>query len=226
MAALAGCASGPVPPDWQMNAQGAAERAVAAYLEGNTRAEALEFDRMRREIARTGQPERLARAELVRCATRVASLEVGPCSAFEALRSDAAPPERAYADYLAARVQMQDVALLPPQHQAAARASAGEVATLAAMADPLARLVAAGVWFQSGRANPAVVRLAVETASSQGWSRPLLAWLQVQARHAEAVGDAEEAARVRRRIAIVLQPGASGMGTAPAAAAASAPVRP
>jgi hypothetical protein len=48
----------------------------------------------------------------------------------------------------------------------------------------------------------------VDTASSQGWSRPLLAWLQVQARHAESAGDAVEARRVRRRIELVLNGGA------------------
>jgi hypothetical protein len=97
---LGACASQPPPLDWQMNAQAASERAVAAYLAGNTRVEALEFERMRRETARTGDATLMARAELLRCATRVASLVFEPCAGFEALRPDAAPAERAYADYL------------------------------------------------------------------------------------------------------------------------------
>jgi hypothetical protein len=47
-----------------------------------------------------------------------------------------------------------------------------------------------------------VIVQAIGTASSQGWRRPLLAWLGVQAQRAEQAGDAEEAARLRRRIAI------------------------
>ncbi|HRL37596.1 MAG TPA: hypothetical protein PLH50_12290, partial [Ottowia beijingensis] len=53
------------------------------------------------------------------------------------------------------------------------------------------------------QASPAVVEQAVETASHQGWRRPLLAWLGVQARLAEQRGDAAEAARVRRRMDLV-----------------------
>jgi hypothetical protein len=41
---------------------------------------------------------------------------------------------------------------------------------------------------------------AVETASSQGWRRPLLAWLGVQALRAEQAGDTDEAKRLRRRM--------------------------
>jgi len=46
------------------------------------------------------------------------------------------------------------------------------------------------------------VLLAINTASAQGWRRPLLAWLQLQLQRAEAAGDSAEAARIRRRIAL------------------------
>ena len=199
---LAACSNTPPPPDWQMNAKGSLERSLEAYLTGNNRVEALEFERARAEVARTGRPDLLARTELMRCAGRVASLVLEPCVGFEALRQDARPAERAYADYLAGRLSPQDVALLPPQHRAvASRATGG---ALPDIADPLARLVAAGVLLQAGQASPAMVAQAVETASAQGWRRPLLAWLGVQARLAEQGGDADEAARIRRRIQLVL----------------------
>jgi hypothetical protein len=70
------------------------------------------------------------------------------------------------------------------------------------MSDPLARLVGSAVLLQAGRANPAVTSLAIDTASTQGWRRPLLAWLQVQLSRVEQAGDSAEAARVRRRIAL------------------------
>jgi hypothetical protein len=204
LALLAACSSAPPVPDWQTNAKGAMDRGTAAYLRGDTRIAQGEFDTARRELARTGRSDLLARAALMRCAARVASLDFDPCAEFEPLRADAAAPERAYADFLAARVQPQDVALLPPQHRAVATASANEAeAALRRVDDPLARLVAAGVLFQSARASPAVVALAVDTASEQGWRRPLLAWLQVQATLAEKAGDTAEAERLRRRIAVV-----------------------
>ena len=64
-------------------------------------------------------------------------------------------------------------------------------------------LVAAAVLLRQGRATPAVVAQAVDTASGQGWRRPLLAWLGVQARWAEQGGQADEAARIRRRMDLV-----------------------
>ena len=69
--------------------------------------------------------------------------------------------------------------------------------------DPFARLIAAGVLLHRTQASPAVVEQAVETASAQGWRRPLLAWLGVQARLAEERGDAQEVARIRRRMDLV-----------------------
>ncbi|MES2974344.1 MAG: hypothetical protein V4757_12095 [Pseudomonadota bacterium] len=207
VALLAACSSKPPVPDWQMNAQSSMERSVAAYLSGNARVDALEFERARSEIARTGRPDLLARAELLRCAGRLASLVVEPCAGFEALRQDAAPPERAYADYLAGKLQAADVALLPETQRAAAAAGAGGDAALVQIKDPLSRLVAAGVLFRTGRASPATMAAAVETASAQGWRRPLLAWLLVQAQRAEQAGAVEEAAKVRRRIEVVEKAG-------------------
>ena len=63
--------------------------------------------------------------------------------------------------------------------------------------------------------SPSTVRLlsttpsgsyAADTASAQGWRRPLLAWLDVQARLADERGDAAEAARLRRRMGLVEPP--------------------
>jgi hypothetical protein len=205
-ALLAACASGPPPPDWQANAKSALDRALAAYLAGDTRVAGAEFERARSEIARTGRADLLARAELMQCAARVASLVFEACEGFERLRPDANATERVYADFLAARVQPQDLALLPEQQRAAAAPGMSSEAALIALRDikdPLSRLVAAGVLFQSGRASPAVMSLAVDTASAQGWRRPLLAWLQVQVMRAEKAGDSAEAERLRRRIRVI-----------------------
>jgi hypothetical protein len=209
---LLGCSSAPPPPDWQMNAKGSLERATAAYLAGNSRVEAVEFARARADLARTGRADLVARAELTRCALRVASLEFDDCPGFTALAADAAPAERAYAAYLLGQASAQDAALLPEPHREPAKAS-GSSEAVRRIEDPLARLVAAGVLLRSRRAEPALFALASDTASAQGWSRPLLAWLGAQVQRAEAAGESNEAARLRRRIGLVL--------AAPAGAAAA-----
>jgi hypothetical protein len=170
-ALLAACAGGPAPPDWQLNSKAAIDHAVSAYLAGDSALEARQFELGRAEIARTGRVDLMSRAELIRCAARVASLVFEACEGFEKLRPRAQAPERAYADFLAARVQAQDIALLPPpQRVAAAGNSSAEAAldALHAIKDPFSRLVAAAVLLQAGRASPAVMVLAVDTASDQG----------------------------------------------------------
>ena len=196
-ALLAACGSTPPPPDWQMNAKGSAERAAEAWLSGNTKVEEVEFLRARSEVVRTAQPELVARLELTRCATRVAALVFEPCAGYEAVAGDAAPAEKAYARYLAGQATAEDAALLPTAHRPLVGVTAPD---LTGVADPLSRLIAAGVLLRRGVASPAVVAAAVETSAQRGWRRPVLAWLGVQQRQAQSAGQTDEAARVQRRI--------------------------
>ena len=206
---LAACGSSPKAPDWQLEAKGSMERSVAAYLEGNARIDAAELARARSQLSRTGRADLLATAELLHCATRVASLVFEPCAGFETLRVDATPEQVAYANYLRGQAGPEDMAMLPAPQRALAAGGAGTPGA----ADPLSRLVAAGVLLQTGQITPAVITQAIATASSQGWRRPLLAWLGVQAQRAEQGGDVEEAARLKRRIALTQR---QVQGTAPA----------
>lgn len=200
---LAGCQSAPRPADWQLEGKNALDRAVAAYLQGNSRLETLEMARARSALSSTGRPDLLARAELVRCASRVASLVFEPCAAFESLRQDAAPAERAYADYLAGSLAPGDVPLLPPGQRAVAAQGEG---ALAALGDPHSVLVAAAMLLQRGAISPKGVEKAVNAASAQGWRRPLMAWLGVQLALAEKAGDTTSAARLKRRMALLQAP--------------------
>jgi hypothetical protein len=206
---VVGCAGGPPSPAWQSDAKSAMDRATVAYLEGHSKASDAEMARVRSTLSATGRAELLARAELMRCALQVASLVFEPCTRFETLRADAAPAERAYADHLAAKaLARDDIARLPAAQQAAATALAGnEAAASGVLAgeDPLSQLIAAAVLFQAGKASPALIESATETASAQAWRRPLLAWLTVQALRAEKAGDAAALKRLERRIALVRQ---------------------
>lgn len=176
---LFGCGSSPPPPAWQANAKYSLDTFQQAYLRGGSRVADLEFARARAELASTGNAALVARAELIRCAARAASLEFDDCPGFEKLRADAGPEELAYADFLAGR---------------AARAAAD---------DGFSRLVSAGVEFKNGKATPQTIAAAIELSSAQGWRRPLLAWLGVEEKRAESAGDAAALERIRRRIELV-----------------------
>lgn len=185
LVSLAGCAGGPPPPDWQLNSAGAMQRFRQHYLNGDTRLADDEFALAKAELARTGRGDLLARAELVRCAVRVASLEFDECSGFEALRAEAGAEELAYAEFLAGR-----------------RERPGAAGT----DDPVSRLVATGVKLRQAVVTPGEVAAAVDIASAQGWRRPLLAWLGVQAKLAEAAGATEALRAIRRRIELSTTP--------------------
>ena len=198
---LGGCASGKKAPDWAINEQGAAERATDAYLSGNSRVADAEWRRARDEVARTARPDLLARLELARCAAQVAALDAAPCSGFDAVALDAAADEQAYARYLRGQLAAGDVALLPKAQQAVAPLAPEQAAAaLAAIEDPLSRLVAAGVLAVRGPVPMAVVTQAVDTASAQGWRRAVMAWLINQQRLARALGDTVLADQVQRRL--------------------------
>ena len=166
-------------PDWQLNSHNALSAFQSYYLKGDTRSAQVEFERARAELQSTGRGDLVARAELVRCAARTARLEFDNCPGFEKLRADAGAEELAYYEFLSGRAQR------------------------AASDDPLSRLVSAGVQFNSGKVTPESISAAIEIASAQGWRRPLLAWLGVQEKRAEAAGDSAAVERIRRRIALV-----------------------
>ena len=203
-AALLACSSGQKVPDWAINEQGAAERATEAYLSGDTRVADAEWRRARDEVRRTARPDLLARLELARCAAQVAALDVSPCSGYDAVAQDAAAPEQAYARYLRGAQQPADVVLLPKAQQPiAAQSSAQAAAVLAAIDDPLSRLVAAGALAVRGPLPMPVVQQAVDTATAQGWRRALMAWLINQQRLAQEQGDTALAAQVQRRLDVM-----------------------
>jgi hypothetical protein len=201
---LAGCGNKPRQPDWLVNADSAQERFERAYLSGRDRVAASEFTRFRTEVASTAQPALAARAELTRCAVRVASLDFAPCTGFEPLRRDATDAERAYADFLAGTLAPENAKQLPQEYRGVAGGQGG-AAALKGIKNPLSKVIAAGVLLRTEKADPEVLQAATDTASEQGWRRAVMAWLGAQAMRAEKAGATEEAARLRRRIQIAAE---------------------
>ena len=178
---LAGCGGGPPQPDWQLNSIAALNSFQQRYLRGETQAAEAEFGRARADLRSTGRSDLVARAELVRCAARTASLEFDNCPGFEELRADAGAEELAYAEYLAGRAD---------------RASGDEA---------FSRLVSFGIKLNGNKITPPEISSAIDIASAQGWRRPLLAWLGVQEKRAAAAGDSAALERIRRRISLILE---------------------
>ncbi len=204
---LSACGNQPPAPDWALSAEASADKATSAYLQGQQRVQELQWQQPRTAVASTARPDIAALMELKHCAAQVASLEWDSCPAYQSLAQDAAPSEQAYARYLMGKAQEQDVSLLPEAQRtvaariASASASSGSgVQEAAAIKDPLSRLLAAAVLLRAGAASPELLQLGVDTASAQGWNRPLVAWLLLQGKAAEQAGDTKSAAAIQRRL--------------------------
>lgn len=204
---LAGCAGTPPPPDWKLNAHTSLETYAKLHLEGSTKLAETNFARAQAEIARTGRLDLAARAELYRCAVRLAALDYAPCAGFEALRPHAAADDLAYARFLNGDWSGLDAKTLPKAYAdlLTAKDEAARLGALEGIQDPLSRLIGAGVLFRTGQTSPAALAVAVHAASDQGWRRPLLAWLEVQRQRAEAAGDIQAVDTLRQRIRLVEQ---------------------
>ena len=199
---ISGCASPPPMPEWQGNAFAALNAYSSAYLSGNSRVADDEFSRAQSEIASTGRADLMARAELLRCATRLASLELQPCAGYQSLSGDAKPQEHAYAAFMNGQWSGLDPEQLPAHYRVLVTQTTPTLDHLSQIADPLARLIAAGVLLKREQLTPAAIAMAVETASSQGWRRPLLAWLGLQLQQAQQ--NTTVSAHIQRQINLVL----------------------
>jgi len=205
-ALLSACGGTPPPPDWKMNAVSLLEHAQQRWLEGDTKSADLALSKARNEIAKSGRTDLLARAELAVCAAHVASLDFTACTAFDQLAPDAGVSDKAYARFLAADWSGLEAKSLPAHYADLlnAKDDASANRTVTDIKDPLPRLIAAALLFRTGRADPVTLGAAVDTASERGWRRPLLAWLEVQKKRAQASGDSETAAMLQRRIDLSL----------------------
>ncbi len=202
---LAACSSAPPPADWKMNAVSLIEHFQTRWLEGDSKTADLALDKARGEIAKTGRLDLLARAELAACGTRAAGLDFTACDGYDKLASEAAANDIAYARFLAGDWRGLDAKLLPKHYADLVGAKDDAAANRAVdeIKDPLPRLIAAALLFKSSRAEPTTLAGAVETASERGWRRPLLAWLNVEVKRAQAANDSGAVAHLQRRIDLI-----------------------
>lgn len=204
---LAACAAGPIPPEWQSQSHAAMERFRQQYLDGSSKLAERSFAEAKAAVASTGRPALLARVQLVRCALATAALDFDTCADFDTLRDDATEDDRVFRSFLNGQWQSRDLNRLPTQYRnvVSARDEAARNKSMQQIEDPVSRLVAAGVLFRLAQLSPDGLAAAIESASAQGYRRPLLAYLNVQATRAEAAGDTEALKSIQKRINLVYQ---------------------
>lgn len=217
---LSACGGGTSVPDWQIDAQTATQRYTRYFLAGQVQRAEASFTQARKAVAATGNINAVSHIELVRCGLQTATLDFSPCTGYNQLAALASDPaDAAYARFISGDWQGLNRALLPPQYAAFAAATApNPVETqrlIRAINDPISRLIATGLSFRRGRMDDATLQAAIDTASAQGWRRPLLTYLKLQQ---QRTIDPATRAAIRARIELVeesLQAPAKNITTAP-----------
>lgn len=203
---LSACGGGPKTPDWKLDSISLIGRYQKAELKGrNTLAERY-FEQALAAAGSAAKLDETARLHLIRCATRQASLVFEPCSGYlELARLGASAENEAYHRFLTGQWDELDGGKLPAQYRAflANRDPARNFDILQKIGEPLPRLVAVSIAVTRKQADDATLKLAAETASEQGWSRPLLVYLKLLESRAGMKEDAAELERLRARIRLV-----------------------
>ncbi len=169
----------------------------------------IHFKKAVEEIKKGGDIDLLGKVWLTRMALQIAVLrepEDGDYLKVEAVES--IPANRNYYLFLKGGVAKVDLLLLPePYRPLWAALQSGDAPkaanAIAAINDPLSRLIAAGLAVRHKLETEAILQTAVETASQNGWKMALLAWLERLKSFYEAAGSAEKALAIESRIEIM-----------------------
>jgi hypothetical protein len=206
---LAACGSkGPPVPDWKTDSANYIDRYKKAYLAGENTLADRHFERALNATSGAGKVVETARLWLIQCAVHKASRVTDACGHYAELANIATTAEdAAYAQFLSGQWNRLDEKALPSHYLPIIKAASGEIAqtnqALAAIADPLALLIGAGVLLERKQADDATLELAARTASDQGWRRPLLVYLKLQESRATERGDTSAKERLVVQIGLV-----------------------
>ena len=205
------CACGattPIPV-WKDNAYRQLDEYKTSFLTGKEASTEPHFIKARREIAAGNDLSLLTIAYLTKYALHTASLESFDASEFAKLyRLEANPSDMAYCHFLKGNLSAVDLKVLPSRYQGVMKAVPGKDATLAAreiaaIDDPLSRLIACGVWVRYMPYDESILQIAIGTASTNGWRRPLWAYLDKLQTYYHERGDKSKAAAVKNRLELL-----------------------
>jgi hypothetical protein len=180
---ICACSSSQPIPQWKDTASRQLENYKTNFLTDKEDADEPHFIKARNAIASNNDLQMLAKAYLIKYALHTAVLEDFDDSDF--LRIDKLEPNaanRAYYDLLKGNISQLNEAKLKPVYQKLLRLMRDKNLSVAAreissIDDPLSRLIACGIWVKYMPYNEDVIKLAINTASQDGWKKPLWAYL-------------------------------------------------
>ena len=205
---LTACGSKPAP-EWIGASYNHLEGFKKHYLRGNERLAEKSFQRALEEVKSSGDLEAMAIVHLTKLAVLTAVLEKFEDREYLHLAAaDSALPHFHYYSFLKGSLEGVDTDQLPAQYRhflkALRKGSPSEIQREASrIDDPLSRMIAIGLVVRGGQENELLLNGAIETASRQGWKRPLLAYLKRIERYYDSTKEMNKAADVRKRLELI-----------------------
>ena len=208
VAILAGCGSKPIP-DWTYVSFNHLESFKKSYLSGNERIAELHFHKATEELKKSGDLDILARAYLTKYAVHAAVLE--PFDDREYLTIEAVSPaarNRNFHSFLKGAFDHVNEGLLPNKYDGFMKAFRGgksENVTneISKMEDSLSRLIAVGLLVKQQKYDEGDLKLAIDTASRNGWKKALVVYLEKLHLFYEAKKEIDKAASIQQRLRII-----------------------
>jgi len=202
------CASVTIP-EWKDKAYRHLEDYKKSYLADKEDATEPHFIKARKEIAAGNDLGLLSVAYLTKYALHTASLESFETREFAILyRLEPNIADMAYCHFLKGNFSAVDLKVMPSRYTGVMKAAAGKDVALAsrelaAIDDPLSRLVACGVWVKYLPYDENILKICINTASANGWRRPLWAYLTKLQLYYFDHGEASKAAAIKERLDIL-----------------------
>jgi hypothetical protein len=203
---LSACGGGPPAPDWKKDSASLIGKYSKAELKGENKLAERYFEQAQDAAGSTGKLEETAKLNLILCATRQASLNFDPCTAYLTLAKLSPNSENeTYHRFITGKWEGMDDSKLPAQYRdfVASRDAAKQLAALQEIKDPLSRLIAVSIAVLRKQADNAALNLAADTASEQGWRKPLLVYLKLLENHASLKNNVSQLEALRARIKLV-----------------------
>jgi hypothetical protein len=205
---IIGCGSKRAP-DWTKTAFNQLDNYKKNYLMGKEQMAERHFSHAIEEIKKSGDLDVLATAYLTKNAVQVAVLE--RIDDREFLRIDATQPlhqHRSFHKFLKGEMAVVEEELMPGQYRAFFRAFQsgridGATDEIVQMEDPLSRLIATGLVVHENQHDERCLKVAIDTASRNGWKKALLAYLEKLQSYYETKNEVEKAGIVRNRIELI-----------------------
>lgn len=206
---ICACGSAAPVPKWQSRAYEQLDIYKTSFLTGREASTEPHFVLARREIAAAGDLHLLAIAYLTKYALHTASLESFDAADFSKiyrLEPDAA--NLAYCHFLKGNFNAVDGQALPARYTGVLKAASLKDQTaaareIAAIDDPLSRLVACGVWVRYLPSDETILQIGIATSSAHGWRRPLWAYLTKMHDFYRENGDEKKAQAVTDRLELL-----------------------